>query len=122
MNTFTEADMTYLEDLSGGDATLIKEMIGLFLSQTPGYLERLAEHIDAGDWSNAQSMAHHIKPTLAYMGAEDMRQALIHIEQLAKADPVQVESLKSKFSTLKGRFAVLFRELEGHLSFLTSKM
>lgn len=122
MNTFTEADMTYLEDLSGGDATLIKEMIGLFLSQTPGYLERLAEHIDAGDWLNTQSMAHHIKPTLAYMGAEDMRQALIHIEQLAKADPVQVESLKSKFSTLQGRFAVLFRELEGHLSFLTSKM
>ncbi|HZH54791.1 MAG TPA: Hpt domain-containing protein [Sphingobacteriaceae bacterium] len=122
MHAFKEADMSYLEDLSGGDQSLIIEMLRLFLSQTPGYLDSLSRHIDLGDWSNTQSMAHHIKPTLAYMGAEDMRQALIRIEQMAKADPVDSVVLRREFSVLRGRFEVLFKELEGHLGFLTSKM
>lgn len=122
MKAFTEANMAYLEDLSGGDHTLIMEMIQLFLRQTPGYLERLEDHIQEDDWPNTQSMAHHIKPTLAYMGAENMRKSLIRIELLAKEEPVHTEILKSEFAELMERFDVLFKELEEHLSFLTSKM
>lgn len=123
MTKFKEADMSYLEDLSGGDSTLIIEMIRLFLAQTPGYLDTLADHIKNGDWTNSYSMTHHIKPTLAYMGAEDMRSALIHIEQLVRTEPVlKVDLIRQEFAELRGRFELLFNELDTHLTSLTSKM
>lgn len=81
---FKEANMRYLMDLSGGEPSIIREMVQLFVTQTPGHLEQLAGFIENRDWENIRSMAHHIKPTLSYMGAEDMRIVLQKIERMAE--------------------------------------
>lgn len=121
MTAFKEADMSYLEDLSGGDNAIIIEMIQLFLTQTPGYLKSLSAYIADKDWENTHSMAHHIKPTLAYMGAEDMRRVLLRVEQIARTGTVDEAELTAIFQELEKRFVVLFAELTAHLGVLTNR-
>ena len=115
---FTEANMDYLMDLSGGDRSIIREMVQLFLTQTPGHLELLAGYIENRDWENTRSMAHHIKPTLSYMGAEDMRKILQGIESMA-AERRDTDQIVSGFGPLRQRFEVLFTELKTYLDSIT---
>lgn len=110
--------MDYLLDLSAGDHTIIRDMIVLFLEQTPKDLNALAAHIADGNWPGTQSMAHHIKPTLGYVGAESMKQEIQHIEQLARLPEVPGKQLSDRFETLSGRFDTLIAELKVYLDSL----
>lgn len=118
MTNFKEASMNYLEELSGGDNSIIMEMIQLFMTQTPGYLDTLATHIANQDWVQAHNMAHHIKPTLAYMGADDMRLKMVKLEKMFQDDPVPETELNQLFTLLRIRFVTLFSELETQLQLL----
>jgi len=105
---FEYANMDYLEDLSGGNAQLIREILALFIKQTPPDIELLASYVRNEDWENAYKQAHHIKPTLAYVGANGMRAELQEIETLAKNRqnlnqiPVRVDALLPKLEILYG--------------------
>lgn len=114
---FKEANMDYLMDLSGGEQSIIREMVQLFVSQTPGYLEELAGFIENRDWENTLSMAHHIKPTLSYMGAEDLRNILQEIERMA-IENQDYDRIVATFAPLQQRFEVLFAELNLYLETL----
>lgn len=114
---FKEANMRYLMDLSGGEPSIMREMVQLFVTQTPGHLEQLAVFIENRDWENIRSMAHHIKPTLSYMGAEDMRIVLQKIEKMAEAKRDH-DQIVADFIPLRQRFEVLFAELADYLTTL----
>lgn len=108
---FKEANMAYLQDLSGGDVAIIKEMITLFLNQTPKDLAKLGQNIVEKDWEGTHRMAHHMKPTLGYVGAEGMRREFEQIERMAKLPEVPVDELSHRFQMLSPRFETLFEEL-----------
>jgi HPt (histidine-containing phosphotransfer) domain-containing protein len=112
---FKEANMGYLLDLSGGDHSIIREMITLFLEQTPKDLQTLSSHIADKNWSGTQAMAHHIKPTLGYVGAEDMRLEIQQIEEMAKLPEVPAAEIAERFRKLTDRFQVLLSELKIYL-------
>ena len=111
---FEQANMDYLIDLSGGNTQLIREIIGLFIKQTPADMELLSTYIKQGEWEKAYKQAHHIKPTLAYVGANQMREELQEIESLAK-NRQELHSLPDKFDKLTPRLNTLYKELELYL-------
>src|SRR3546814_2232633 len=92
---FEQADLAYLMDLSSGNTQLIREIQELFIKQTPPDVERLAAYIKQEDWENTYKQANHIKPTLAYVAANQMRQELQEIENDAKhrqnTEPIRSE-------------------------------
>lgn len=114
---FEYANMSYLEDLSGGNSILIKEIIELFLRQTPGDIELLGSYIQQREWEKVYKQAHHIKPTLAYVGANGMREELQHIETLAK-NQQDLDSLPTKFTVLLPKLTILYAELRTYLTTL----
>lgn len=118
---FEEADMTYLHDLSEGDHAILIEMIHLFVEQTPLYLEQLEEYIASQQWTDAHARAHHIKPTLVYMGADSMHETLVVLEQELRSDTVDKERVMLLLERLKLRFKLLFAELSAHLEKLKKK-
>ncbi|MGK6349703.1 Hpt domain-containing protein [Parapedobacter sp. DT-150] len=111
---FEQANMSYLEDLSGGNTQLIREILELFIKQTPADVDLLASHIEQGDWESVYKQAHHIKPTFAYVGANDMRGALQEIESLAK-NRQDLDLIPAKFSALTPQLQVLYSELRAYL-------
>jgi HPt (histidine-containing phosphotransfer) domain-containing protein len=112
---FKEANLNYLIELSGGEPSIIGEMIRMFLEQTPNHVQDLAKAIENHDWEQIKGMAHHIKPTLAYMGAEEMRKVLQEIETLA-SERKDYEIIVNEFEVVLPRFQTLFQELGSYLA------
>ncbi len=77
-------DLTYLRDVSSGSNEFMVEMIELFLEQTPAYFEQLKQSIAEQNWSRVSEIAHKIKPTLAFMGADSAKESMAVIENNAR--------------------------------------
>ena len=111
---FNQADLTYLMDLSNGNTVLIREILELFIKQTPADMEVLSGYVAREDWDKAFKQAHHIKPTLAYVGANHLRQELQEIEDAAKHRQ-EVESIAPKIAAMLPQLDVLYGELKAYL-------
>lgn len=111
---YQEANLEYLEDFSSGNYDIVKEIITLFLEQTPNDLNTLDQELSNRNWVAAKTMAHHIKPTLFYVGAEDLRNQLQFIESHI-LDYNQQPQIVALFQTVKSRFEILFVELKDYM-------
>ena len=103
-------DLTYLCDVASGSNEFMVEMIELFLIQTPGYFEQLDQLIEKGNWPRVADIAHKIKPTLAFMGADSARESMAEIEQNAR-DGKNLDKIAPAFKLLKDMSVELFTKL-----------
>jgi len=104
-------DLSYLSDMSGDSAEFMIEMIDMFKSQTPLYIADLAGAIKAKDWEKAAGFAHKIKPTLSYVGREDARGHLQHIETSAR-DQKNLDEMPQAFEEFNDFVAILYKQLD----------
>lgn len=72
------------------------EMIDIFLNQTPDYLQKIDEAIQAEDLSVIAEVSHKVRPTFTFIGIEEATSAMAEIEKLARSD--------SKISLIRGEF------------------
>ena len=68
----------------GGDADLLKELLGMFLEEYPRLLSQIRAGLDGHDAASVSSAAHQLKGLLAQFGAETARQAAYAVEQPAR--------------------------------------
>ena len=82
-------DLSYLENMSGGDNSMIIEMIELFLKETPKHLENLKSANEGQEWSKVASEAHKVKPIMLYVGLTDLNLLCKKLEDNAKSEQDQ---------------------------------
>lgn len=92
-------DLSYLRDVSSGSNEFMIEMIELFLEQTPAYFEQLNKSIAEENWARVAEIAHKIKPTLAFMGADAAKESMADIESKARS-LTNTDSISSAFKSL----------------------
>ena len=103
-------DLSYLRDVSSGSNEFMIEMIELFLEQTPAYFEQLRQFINEENWPRVAEIAHKIKPTLAFMGADGAKDNMAEIEINAR-NLTNVESISPAFKSLNEFSEELFIKL-----------
>lgn len=103
-------DLSYLRDVSSGSNEFMIEMIELFLDQTPAYFEQLRQFISEGNWPKVADIAHKIKPTLAFMGADAAKDRMAEIETNAR-NLTNTESIEHTFKSLLEFSGDLFSKL-----------
>jgi signal transduction histidine kinase/HPt (histidine-containing phosphotransfer) domain-containing protein len=74
-----------LLEIGGGDAGFVREMIDLFLSQTPGNLDAMRAGLRAGDLLAVARAAHSTKSSSGYLGARQLSALCALVEAKAKA-------------------------------------
>ncbi|MEL6732613.1 MAG: ATP-binding protein [Bacteroidota bacterium] len=79
-----EIDTGYLMELSGGDKEFVKEMMAIFLEQTPIELGHLRKSIERQEWQAISRQAHKLKYPFSSMGRNDLRLVLADVELQAK--------------------------------------
>jgi CheY-like chemotaxis protein/HPt (histidine-containing phosphotransfer) domain-containing protein len=67
-----------------GDETLAREVIALFLSDTPRLIQELKSCLEAGHAAGVQRHAHSIKGSSSNVGAEALRAVAFEAEKSAK--------------------------------------
>ena len=78
-------DLTYLERVCEGDTEFMQEMISAFVETIPETLVEMKNANAAADWPGLARIVHKMKPSLAFMGIEELKGNVLELEALAKA-------------------------------------
>jgi PAS domain S-box-containing protein len=78
-------DLSYLKEISGGSEELMKEMVDIFLTETPDMLQGLTESAQIEDWKTFREIAHKIKPSITYAGIVSAEKLIEKIHEDTKS-------------------------------------
>jgi len=95
-------DRRSLMDRVGGNEAVLKNIITLFLEETPKQLKDLDEKLSSGDIEAAINGAHSIKGSAGNFGAMQMREAAFALEKFCREK--QTDKAQASFIALKGCF------------------
>lgn len=90
---------------------MVKQFIELYLIQCPIDLDSLTKSINQKDAQAIGSAAHHIKPTMEYIGAKDLKNDFHLLEKLGYNNS-PFEEILSKYEKIKSDFSLMLKELE----------
>ena len=104
-------NISYLEEITGGDKEMILEMLDLFISDIPKHIEKIDEFLSSNQIIEVGREAHKLKPTLQYVGLIKMFEDIKQIEEIAKNGSGK-EQLEELVSSLKLQKDVSVEALE----------
>jgi HPt (histidine-containing phosphotransfer) domain-containing protein len=111
-------DLKFLQELSGGDAKYIYELLDIFLRTTPEGLETLEQLIrDTNDWEATYKQAHFLKSSVGIVKIRDMHQQLARIEELGRKQEGREEILQlldKILATFREAHPILIAERDKH--------
>lgn len=104
-------DLTYLENVSGGDEGFIREMVNTFLENTPHALAEIKEESEAGRWQEVARVAHRIKPSVTFMGIHSLKPVIKRLELFGEEeDPAK--TIPELIGEVEQICTLAYRELE----------
>ncbi len=77
-------DLTYLNEMSAGSNDLIIEMIEIYNTQIPEFINSMETSFNNKDWDRLASIAHKAKSSIAIMGLNNLAKDLKTLELDAK--------------------------------------
>ncbi|WP_372904899.1 response regulator [Rhodohalobacter sp.] len=100
---FSGLDLNNLYELTGGDEDLLKEIMELFLSQTPDLMSKIITHFNSSEYDKVKEFSHTLKPTFTYVGMEKATELTEKIESMAgenNPDAGKLEELISELNVI----------------------
>ena len=92
------------------DKELVRQFVEMYLTQSPDDFRKLEASITEADLENIRNYAHHIKPTMTYIGAELLHQNFQELEDLARVGD-NFPEIQRKFDEIKALFEKMLAEL-----------
>ncbi|MBL0737594.1 response regulator [Flavobacterium sp. GN10] len=86
-------DMSFLDEMSGGDPEFKKDMIALFIEKIPNQATLLEEAFKNTDYENVKKLAHNMKSSMDIFMLQDLSNCLSIIEGEASSGEFTAETL-----------------------------
>lgn len=98
-NRFETVNLSYLEEISGGDSSFQKELIGIFLNQIPEFMTNMNEFLAKNEIDNLAKEAHTAKSSVLIFMMDETGKTLKQIQLLAENNqteqiPLLLENVK----------------------------
>ncbi len=77
-------DLSYLNEISGGDSNFIKEMLELYVNTTAVEASQFTELLNNGDITGIGHLAHKMKAPIQMLGANELFNTIRQLEQIGK--------------------------------------
>lgn len=104
-------NLDYLKDLSAGDSEMMKELIQMFLDQAPENIAHMKKYLKQEDWKKLGEEAHKLKPTISYMGIQELETTIRTLESNAK-NAEKLDSLGSLLNEVENICEKAYKELD----------
>ena len=114
----TNADQKSLLNLSGlyascgNNPAIVKNIINLFVTQTPENMVKLENLLLIQDWENLKLLCHKMKSAYSLLGNVEIKSYLQEMEEDCAKNTVNVSKFQSYIAIIKGLNLGLMRELE----------
>ncbi|MEZ5014235.1 MAG: Hpt domain-containing protein [Chitinophagales bacterium] len=83
MSDYHRINLSFLESFTRNDGTKMVKYINMFLQLAPESIATMKKQFEASDWINLRTTAHSLKPQLAYMGIDSLKESILRIEEYA---------------------------------------
>ena len=77
-------DLSYLQEISGGDSSFIKEMLELYVNTTAQEASLFPILLSNGDINGIGNLAHKMKAPIQMLGANELFDVVRTLEQIGK--------------------------------------
>lgn len=98
-----------LRALNPDDSSFLKEIIDIFLDDTPARITELKQTLSAGDITGFSRAAHSIKGSSSNVGASRLRSVADRLEQRSKS---ALTGMEPGLQELENEFAAVRAELQ----------
>lgn len=82
---YTYINLTYLYEIADDDADFVKEMITDYVAQVPEQFHELKRVFTERDYEQTRFLAHKIKSSFQFMGAQKLVELAYNIEKVSQA-------------------------------------
>jgi CheY-like chemotaxis protein/HPt (histidine-containing phosphotransfer) domain-containing protein len=96
----------------GNNPAIAKNIIKLFLSQSPENMKQLQAFLDAADWSNYKNLCHKMKAAYALLGFPDVKKHLEEMEHDCAQNNFNVTKFESYVILIQDTNTTIQRVLE----------
>ena len=79
-----KTDLSYLQEMSGGNKELVIEMISIFKNQVVEFAHDMEGHLQKKEYELLGKLAHKAKSSVSIMGLNQLANQLKTLENLAK--------------------------------------
>lgn len=109
-------DLSYLENITGGNNEIMHEMLVLFAQETPKQIAIIKEYANQKEWEKVRAEAHKVKPTFQYLGLDTIYSDVIKLEAICKTDEEDeihelIDSINAQFSEIKPQVDAKIKDL-----------
>ena len=111
-NSAVEPDWQLLEELSGGNETFLRQIVGTFLTEAPA-LEALLTTTCSADPAALASTAHKLKGQVAYFGVPGLHTRLDELEGAARRP--ELSHCEPLVASIRQQLAELYPHLEARV-------
>ena len=84
MNTTKSYNLSYLEEISGGDKEFVNEMITEFLKEAPVVTLSIETYFKQEKWSELYAAVHRFAPNYDFVGNQDLKLNISLLESASK--------------------------------------
>ena len=107
-------DLNYLENMSGGDKELMKEMIDIFIEQVPEFVSEMNLHLKNSNNAGLAAVAHKAKSSISIIGLvqliEDLKAFEMNVNNNIKQDTYK--SFISNFESTCNQAILQLKQLD----------
>jgi HPt (histidine-containing phosphotransfer) domain-containing protein len=103
-------NLEFLQNFTNNDNTNLVKYINMFLSLAPVSIATMKSQHECADWNNLRTTAHSLKPQLAYMGIDSLKEAILRIEEYA-GEAKNPEAIGELIKTVEAGCNEAFEEL-----------
>ncbi len=108
-------DLTYLNEISGGDSNFIKEMLELYVSTTATEGNLYDELLSQQNYEGIGNLAHKMKAPIQMLGANQLFNLIKSLEKYGK-EGSNLDQFPGLISEIKKQIAISIEEINGILS------
>ena len=108
-------NLSYLEEVTGGEAEIIKEFIEMFFEQIPEFRQGLRNYLNNKQWKELGDLAHKAKSSVMTFGMEDLGKHLKQL-QLKTQQEAEIDTYEAHVKEFETLIDIAEQELRDVLS------
>lgn len=108
-------NLSYLQEITGGDPEIMKEFIQMFFEQIPEFRDGLSSHLANQKWKELGELAHKAKSSVMTFGMNELGYRLKEL-QLKTQRLEDIETYKEYVDEFLAEIAQAEEELNADLS------
>ena len=107
-------NLTYLRTITDNNKVVIREMIELFFTQLPLFIQNMNQHYDSGQYIALGKEAHKAKSSLQIMGMSELEVDMKKF-QLLTIEGIEVESYPAYIRKFEMQCEAAVKELKAEM-------